>query len=101
MLIWDKSDLWIGCEILLSDGRVAEVDQDSENHEMIVVSCDGEEFPVYVGETFDGALYAKSIIPGQSCDPEPEEDPNDYWNYVFDGVDPNTFDGDLLDLIAA
>lgn len=99
MIVWEKNDLWIGCKVQLSDGRLAIVESNHENHEMVNVECEGEEFPVYIGETFDGSVYAQTILEGQSVDPEPEPEINDFWAFMFDGVDPDTFDGDLVDLL--
>jgi len=100
MLVHSKSDLFYGARVRLSDGRLAEVEDNHPNHEKVIVKIGEDTCDVYVGETIDGELYVAELLPGQSEDP-PQDTPKpvDPLDVIFDGHDPHTFDGDVLDLI--
>ena len=98
MLVHSKQDLFVGCRVRLNDGRIAEVDEDTCYRDRVVVLVDGESKTVFVGEALDGDVWIAEVLPGQSCDPDPEPE-SDPLDVIFDGVDPNTFDGDILDLV--
>ena len=71
MLVCDKSDVFLGAKVRLNDGRLAEVNEDTSQHDMVIVLVDGQHETVYVGEALEGDTWIAEILAGQSSDPEP------------------------------
>ena len=72
MLVFEKSDVFVGAKVRLNDGRLAEVDEDTPMHDMVVVLIDDIHETVYVGEALEGDTWIAEILAGQSSDPEPD-----------------------------
>lgn len=105
MIVHTVHDLWYGCQVILNDGRRAEVDNfDTSNPEMVNVTTeDGEELELLAGEPLkpeEYPVYVQEIYhPQTHPDDLAHEDEVDVMAVIFDGIDPNTFDGDILDII--
>ena len=62
MLVISKDDLRYGYQIRLSDGRQAEIDEDTpqdsaNHHETVIVLADGQQETVYTGEVCNPEWY--------------------------------------------
>lgn len=104
MVVHGLSDIWLGAIVTLNDGRKVEVvGQDgipeSQKHETVMVSDGTNEFPVIVGEGIDPVWIAEVKTednPTPACEElEPVGNGVSYFDEIFDGIDPETFDGDF------
>ena len=111
MIVHNLQDLWEGAIVTLNNGnKVTVVGNDdipeSMKHEMVVVrDYEGNEFQVLVGEAFNpehDPIWISEIHTEDNPTPASEElvlVEVDIFDEIFDGIDPDTFDGDILDLI--
>jgi len=105
MIVHSKSDVFLGAIVTLNTGDKAEVIDDHENHETVIVNLNNVPTPVLVSEAFNpetDPLWIAEIKPEDNKPQEDEPQPTpacDLFDEIFDGIDPDTFDGDILDLI--
>jgi hypothetical protein len=107
MIVHTKSELWLDAKVRLNDGTLVTVANDHPNHETVYVSDGTQCFPVLVGEAFRpdlDPLWIQEIRvednPKTDDYPAPDQTLQiDPLAVIFDGIDPDTFDGDILDLI--
>ncbi len=115
MLLYRKDDLCLGLLCLTNTGRKATVTDDSPEIDMVRVKFedDGTEKDILVGEPFKAeefpewlreVVYPQPPCQCEECElgrqpPSERELEQAAWNSIWDGHDPATFDGDLLEIV--